>query len=118
MGRGGAMSNYTGAVQDVETQRPVTGFDLESFRCQLVAFFEQHHVDHFPTLSRDPVTLRQGRKYTRFFKGTSIYCFVEMTTGDILKPASLKKVAKHSRGSIHNQDPLKCCGPYGVAYLR
>ena len=66
----------------------------------------------------DPVTVKRGRKYTRIFNGSSVYCFVVMATGEILKPESLKKPAKHARGSIHNADPLKCCGPFGVAYIR
>ena len=105
-------------VQSIETQRLVTEFDLEAFRCQLVTFFEQHRAEHFVNLKPDPVTVRRGRKYTRLFKGSAVYCFIEMSTGDILKPEGLKKPAKHPRGNVHNAKPLKCCGPYGVAYLR
>ena len=40
-----------------------------------------------------------------------------LDSGDILRPEGLKKPAKHVRGNIFNEDPLECCGPYGVAYL-
>jgi hypothetical protein len=108
----------TGEPQDVEVIREVTPFDLEAFRCLLVDFLERHRAEHFPRLDPDPVTVKRGRKYSRIFKGSSIYCFVVMATGEILKPESWRKPAKHVRGSIHNKEPLKCCGPYGVAYLR
>jgi len=108
----------TGEVQDVEVLREVTAFDLEAFRCQLVDHLERHRLEHFPNLPAKPVTVRRGRKYTRLFQGSSVYCFIVMETGEILKPESWKKPAKHARGSIHNKEPLKCCGPYGVAYIR
>jgi len=105
-------------VQDVEVIREVTAFDLEAFRCRLVDYLERHRQEHFPRLPAKPVTVKRGRKYTRLFSGGSVYCFIVMATGEILKPESWKKPAKHPRGSIHNEDPLKCCGPYGVAYIR
>ena len=113
------MSSYiTGQVQDIETQREVTAFDLEAFRCQLVDLFERHRKEHFPGLPSDPVTVKRGRRYARIFHGSGIYCFVEMATGDILKPETWRKAAKHARGNLHNREPLGCCGPYGVAYLK
>lgn len=39
--------------------------------------------------------------------------------GDVLKPASWKKPAKHARGNIFDADNgLNCMGEYGPAYLR
>lgn len=105
-------------VQPVEIRRPVTPFDLEAFRCLLVDMFERHRRENFARLDAEKVTVRRGRKYARFFHGSTIYCFVEMATGDILMPEGLKRPAKHARGNIHNADPLACCGPYGVAYLK
>lgn len=107
------MSHGTGEVQPVEVRRPVTDFDLEAFRCQLVDLFNRERMS-----MPDAVTVKRGRKYVRIFHGTSIYCFIEKATGDILKPEGLKKPAKHPRGNIHNKDALACCGPYGVAYLK
>lgn len=112
------MSRLTGTPQPVEVQRPVTDFELEAFRCQIVDLLERHRREHFPRLDREEVTVKRGRKYARLFHDTSIYCFVDMTTGDILKAETWKKPAKHPRGNIHNDNPLECCGPYGVAYLR
>lgn len=112
------MSYDQGEAQAIETQRPVTPSDLEAFRRQLVAKFKRHHAEHLPNVPADPVTIKRGRKYTRVFNGATCYCFVVMATGDILRPASWKTAIEHPRGNIHNKEPLKCCGPYGVAYVR
>jgi hypothetical protein len=63
-----------------------------------------------------------GRKYARVFVertggSRSVYCFVDRTTGDVLKAASWKAPAKHARGNIFAADPLKGVGQYGAAYL-
>lgn len=62
--------------------------------------------------------------------GSSAYCFVALEDGqnkqlgqyrqgDVFKPAGYKAPARHARGNIFNDDNgLKCCGRYGVAYLR
>lgn len=73
-----------------------------------------------------------GKKYVRVIAGDiteespdelshkSVYCFVNMENGDILKPAGWAGPAKHARGNIYDpEDKLrKCCGRHGVAYLR
>jgi hypothetical protein len=46
------------------------------------------------------------------------YAFIDITNGDILKPASWKSPAKHARGNIFAADlGLSCCGRYSVAYM-
>ena len=47
------------------------------------------------------------------------HSFVDIATGDVLKPASWKAPAKHSRGNIFDaQNGLGSMGPHGPAYLR
>jgi hypothetical protein len=64
-----------------------------------------------------------GRKYVRLVVSTpgsrSAYCFIDMK-GNILKAASWKAPAKHSRGSVFdtNYSWGKALGSYGAAYLR
>lgn len=49
----------------------------------------------------------------------SVWCFVDTTNGDVLKPAGWKKPAKHARGNIFDEwNGLKQCTGYGPAYLR
>jgi hypothetical protein len=70
------------------------------------------------------VVRRPGKKYDRVVKSTpgrddaSAYCFIDRTTGDILKPASWKSPAPHPRGNIFGANPLAGTGHHGVAYLR
>jgi hypothetical protein len=72
-----------------------------------------------PVVSVDP----NGKKYVRITRQTndsdkSVYCFVEKTTGNILKPAGWKGPAKHARGNIYTDDlGRSCCYPHSVAYL-
>jgi|APSaa5957512493_1039668.scaffolds.fasta_scaffold13789_1 hypothetical protein len=63
-------------------------------------------------------TIDWGRKYAKIVNGSSVYCFVDRTNGNILKSASWKAPAKGARGNIYADDPLKGLGPYGAAYLR
>jgi hypothetical protein len=51
--------------------------------------------------------------------GSSVFCFVDTHTGNVLKAASWNTPAKHARGNIHNDDyGLTNIGPYGPAYLK
>ena len=55
----------------------------------------------------------------RGFDGSSAWAFVDIKTGDVLKPASWKAPAKHARGNIFDKsNGLGSIGPYGPAYLR
>lgn len=51
-------------------------------------------------------------------RGGSAYAFIDNETGDILKPASWAAPAKHARGSIYAEDPVKCCEEHSVTYLK
>jgi hypothetical protein len=84
----------------------------------------------FPTLP--PVELI-GAGGTRYFniqkqevcgsidkpvKRNSAWAFIDLTNGDILKPESWKKPAKHARGNVFAEDyGMSCVGPYGPAYM-
>ena len=75
-----------------------------------------------------------GRKYVRITKATvfkdeegrvvsvsgkHVFCFVDLSTGNVLKAASWKTPAKHPRGSIFGKTPDEWgVTPWGGAYLR
>lgn len=68
---------------------------------------------------REELTYTVGRKYVKVISGHSVHTFIDMTNGDILKPAGYNKPAKHSRGSIFAVDFGKSCmTPHGPNYLR
>jgi len=76
------------------------------------------------------VIVKFGRKNaklisTEIHKGTteqtqrSVFCFVEMATGNILKAASWNAPAKHARGNITNEfGGMTSVGPYGANYMK
>lgn len=65
-----------------------------------------------------------GRRYVRVVKSDdfgsrSVYCFVDQTTGNVLKADGWKRPAKHARANIYAEDGgLGGVGPYGAAYIR
>ncbi len=84
----------------------------------------EYYAATFPTLVPSTYATERGTRYVRVVTvdrggrgGRSAYCFVDLTTGDLLKPAGWKGPAKGARGSIYAADCLAGCGPYGVAYL-
>jgi len=71
---------------------------------------------------RRALSFEKGRKYWRVvatqYGQRSAFCFLDSTTGDVLKPAGWAGPAQHARGSVFDADGgLTCVGPYGVAYL-
>lgn len=73
-----------------------------------------------PAISRAAVFEMQIlRKYARIMRDDSAHCFVDLTNGDVLKPASWKTPAKHARGNIFDAaNGLGSMGVFGPAYLR
>ena len=71
------------------------------------------------------LSVNKGRRYDKIISkdiGTSsnqtrVWAFIDKTNGDILKPESWKKPAKHARGNIYEDDCMQFIGPYGPAYM-
>lgn len=63
-----------------------------------------------------------GRKYVKLVSNQgssrSVWCFVDLTTGNIYKPASWKAPAKHSRGNIQDKTTYQSYPWTGPHYLR
>lgn len=102
----------------------MTPFDLAlaNFVAKLQAAQDAYSAKHFPLSRKNVYSVDpNGKKYIRIvvtsYSNRSVYCFVERSTGHILKSAGWKAPAKGARGSIYNADPLLGCGPHGVAYL-
>ncbi len=102
---------------------------LENFRATseeiLLAYFERNDF----TFAVPGVTIGKGRKYIKLWNTEAvdggearvnrIHAFVEVSTGDIFKPASTKAPAKHKRGNIYENAGRECLTEAGhVAYLR
>lgn len=78
----------------------------------------------FPEALRRTLTVQRGPRYARVMyvergKVASVYAFVDLATGDVLKPASFRAPAKHARGNVLDaSNGLQHMGQYGPAYLR
>ena len=46
------------------------------------------------------VTIKKGRKYYKVITDNSVHCFVDVKNGDVYKPASWNKPAKHVRFNL------------------
>jgi len=91
---------------------PVTRLELEA------------HVAAVQAIVSDGIVISamKGRKYVRIvstsFGSRSVHHFVRLSDGAILKSASWKAPAKHSRGNIRREDLTTSLGDYGAYYLR
>lgn len=96
------------------------------FCVALQKFFAEHTAKQFSGMTPDVVSVDPGgKKYIRIVRsrpdGTSrsVYCFIEVATGNILKAAGWKAPALNGpRGNIFGANILEGCGPYGVARFR
>jgi hypothetical protein len=81
-----------------------------------------HFDNNFPILEVPTFEVNNGRRYFKIVRvdnQRSVHVFVDRTNGDVLKAASWKTPAKHSRGNIFNKDNgLDCMTPYGATYLK
>jgi hypothetical protein len=102
-----------------------TSTAIANFVTLAQAVVDKHMADHCATNKRNVLSVEPGRRYARIViqsegdeLSRSVYCFVDMTNGDVLKSESWKKPAKGPRGSIFAENPVKGCGPYGALYAR
>lgn len=101
---------------------------LESFRTVSEEILLKHFADSGFTFAVPGVEIGNGRKYIKVWRTetrdgqttrNSIHAFVEVATGDILKPASCKAPAKHARGNIYDDGGRASMNAHGfVKYMR
>ena len=114
-------------------ETPITREEIENFIVSLGAKINAHDREEFPHCPANHriVQAQWGKKNVRVvtkregaagYDHASAYCFVDIATGDILKPAGWKAPAKHARGNIRVGDASNwwngALGEYGAAYLR
>ena len=67
------------------------------------------------------VEVKKGRKYYKVITDNSVHCFVDVKNGNVFKPESWNKPAKHVRYNLL-QDPQDCYNKVtwsgGYLYLR
>jgi len=77
----------------------------------------------FRPLMKPTLVPQRGRRYIRIVSkdpsSGSAWAFIDITNGDVLKPAGFRTPARHARGNIYDQwNGLKAVSAYGPAYLR
>ena len=108
---------------------------LEKFLAKVGANMKAHYGERFPTLvwsdipgdpgaDNSPPFVYGGRKYLKIAIGhgyrMSVYCFVEVETGSILKAETWKKPSLIDRGaSIYSPETYENADAYGSwLYIR
>ena len=83
-----------------------------------------HYRTQYKNLVAPTLKIAKGSKNWKIVKvaeggGRSVFAFIEVATGDILKPAGWKAPAKHARGNLWDDTKgmgrMTVCGP---EYLR
>jgi hypothetical protein len=80
--------------------------------------------NNFTKINACDFKIKEGKKYFKIIKSyrmgssKSVHSFVNKDNGDILKPASYNKPAKHPRGNIFNNNGAEALNCYQVKYLK
>lgn len=102
---------------------------LEAFRNASEEILLAHYAQQEFTFAVPSFSIGNGKKYIKIWRNSTpegaelrrdaIHAFVEVSTGDIFKPASCKAPAKHARGNIYNNSGRDSLTVHGnVAYMR
>lgn len=122
----------TAQVQPDPVQPDYIAANARAFCAEVAAVIEAHYRATCPAMVAagvlDSARIEFGRRYAKIVRtethdgkthDLSAFGFVDLTTGDILKPASWAKPARHARGNV-----LDIAGrrnsytPYGINYRR
>ncbi len=104
-----------------------SGFEaaLTSFIVGAQAIIDENYPEGYPENCKETLTADPGRRYVRIVRASSlahsrsVHCFVDMTNGNVLKPASWKTPAKGARGNIFTmKSASEAVGPRGAHYAR
>lgn len=95
---------------------------LEKFVKNCQELINAEYSRAYPNVIPPTLKVDEGKRYVKIVKQDisqrSVYAFVDTTNGDILKAATWKAPAKHARGNIFSENPMKDMTAYGAAYLR
>jgi hypothetical protein len=96
---------------------------LDAFVKATQQMLHDHYERNFTRVWAPKLTIERGQKNVRIVANDqggsrSVFCFVRIADGAILKAAGWKAPAKHARGSIYVNQGQDALTPYGAAYLR
>jgi hypothetical protein len=107
------------------TDTPVSIAQLTTFVAACQAIVSAYFARSFPSLTPTSLSFdfKGGMRYAKIIATTqglgagqrSVFGFVDMRSGDILKAASWKAPAKNfARGNVHTTGATKGVGPHGI----
>lgn len=116
-------TSNTGNKQMAHLLVPVTDGKLDDFMDAVqemkTSIFKKSYL---PDFCNPIMTVTKGKKNAKIIVSdphTSVFCFIDLSTGNILKAAGWKAPAKHARGNIHTPTHgVEFLGEHGAAYLR
>ena len=98
----------------------------EQFRDEWLVECQKLVDEHMRNYSWDEhLEISKGRRYDKIMcvhhdpeRGSKrVWAFIDKTNGDILKPATWRKPAKHARGNIYEEDRMLFVNHSGPAYM-
>lgn len=100
----------------------VSATDLDKLTASIQGIINAYWTKMGYTHSAPPtIEVGVGQRYAKLIivgpAERSVYGFVDLSNGDLLKAASWKAPAKHARGNLFSATPLAGCGPHGMAYI-
>ena len=89
---------------------------LDTFVDHINRICEEYYALHYPKLPAPKHRAKVSKKYAKVItlnaegEDSSVFCFVRVEDGAVLKAAGWSTPAKHARGTIYTDDPAE----YGV----
>lgn len=98
---------------------------IEGINVKIVAYFDRNK---FTFSKPDKVFVHSvGKRYAKLavyretndvYKASSVYCFFDLATGDLLKGSWKAPVAKGIRGNVNDKNVMDKFTEHGPSYLR
>lgn len=92
---------------------------LQVYVIAMNALMAAYYAATFPSLTPTVVCAELRQKYAKIINGGSVYSWIDLTTGDVLKGTSkgVESAVKHiKRGNILDGSWLDWHGPHGIGY--
>jgi hypothetical protein len=94
--------------------------ELPRFLALCQDIVDTHYREKWPKLEPPTLELQILHKNIRIYEPNGgAFCFVDAQNGDVLKPDTYRRPAKHARGSIFSEDTYGLgIEHHGARYLR
>jgi hypothetical protein len=104
----------------MDEQKFIDAFDNWLVACQKL--IDDEFSKNYPNLDVPTLQANVGRKYMKVIKvesQRSVFAFIDLSNGDVLKPAGWSRPAKHARGNLFDDEGgMGQMTSYGPKYLR